>query len=188
MSIAAFGMGAPIATIVMHELAHLGLKRFVRIGTAMHFPPARPGDFLISQNALSFEGTAAAYNRDGRDLIADAELVENLQAAARRQGVTTHTGLYATFDAFYRDMFALDAAGEGRVADMRRMLHEKGVLATDMETSALIAAAQDLGVAAATLCLGTVDGISQEKLAPAPLSTGEARMFQIALDAITSKG
>ena len=188
VSIAAFGRGSPIATIVLHELAYLGLKRFVRIGTAMHFPPARPGEFLISQDALSFEGTAGAYNRDGGKLTANEELVARLNTAAIRHGVTAHTGLFASFDAFYRDMFAIDDASQGRVSMMRQMLHEKGVLATDMETSALIAAAGDLGVASATLCLGTVDGISQAKLGSDRLATGEARMFQIALDAIADKG
>lgn len=38
VSIVAFGMGAPIATIVLHELADLGVSTFLRIGTAMHFP------------------------------------------------------------------------------------------------------------------------------------------------------
>ena len=85
-------------------------------------------------------------------------------------------------------MFGIDDAGHARAAQMRRMLQEKAVLATDMETSALIAAAGALDIAFATLCLGTVDGISQQKLAAAPLAEGEARMFKIALDAITDKG
>jgi uridine phosphorylase len=56
-----------------------------------------------------------------------------------------------------------------------------------METSALLTAGEALGVACATLCLGTVDGISQEKLAAEPLALGEKLMFSIALDAITMK-
>lgn len=188
VSVAAFGMGAPIATIVLHELAFLGLKKFVRIGTAMHFPPASPGDYLISQTALSFEGTSRSYNPDNADIVADAQLVQDLQQAASGRRAKAHTGIYATFDAFYRDMFGIDATGHARVAEMRQKLRDKNVLATDMETSALLAAAQDLGVAAATLCLGTVDGISQEKIAAEPLASGEALMFQIALDAITHEG
>ncbi|MGB1753313.1 MAG: hypothetical protein ACPHHU_11505 [Paracoccaceae bacterium] len=137
---------------------------------------------------MSYEGTGGAYNRDGGKLTANEELVTRLNAAAVRQGVIAHTGLFATFDAFYRDMFAIEDASQGRVSTIRQTLHDKGVLATDMETSALIAAAGDLGVASATLCLGTVDGISQEKLGSDPLAAGEARMFQIALDAITDKG
>ncbi len=61
-------------------------------------------------------------------------------------------------------MFAIETPARAACLQYCQTLHDKGVLATDMETSALIAAAGDLGVASATLCLGTVDGISQEKL------------------------
>lgn len=185
VSVAAFGMGAPIATIVMHELADLGLRRIVRIGTAMHFPPARPGSFVISQSALSFEGTSPSYAISDAPSVADPQLVANLQAAAAQNGAESSAGVFATFDAFYRDMFALDPAGAAKVTQTREMLRDQGVLATDMETSALLTAGEALGVACATLCLGTVDGISQEKLAAEPLAAGELLMFRIALDAIT---
>lgn len=186
VTVAAFGMGAPIATIVLHELAHLGVARFLRIGTAMHFPPARPGDFVISEAAISFEGTSPAYATGDGPPRADAGLVTALERTAAAHGATSSTGVFATFDAFYRDMFGIDDAGHARVAETRAMLREVGVLATDMETSALLTAATALGVSCATLCLGTVDGISQEKLAPDPLARGEAQMFSIALDAITA--
>lgn len=185
VTVAAFGMGAPIATIVLHELAHLGVTRFVRIGTAMHFPPAVPGDMLISRDALSFEGTSGPYATRTGDPVADAGLVQALVAAAEAEGAVPRIGTFATFDAFYRDMFGIDDAGHARAAQTRAMLQQRGVLATDMETSALLTAAEALGVACATLCLGTVDGISQEKLAPEPLEEGEARMFRIVLEAIT---
>ena len=41
----AFGMGGPIAAIVLHELFDLGVRRFVRVGTAMVMPPAKLGDW-----------------------------------------------------------------------------------------------------------------------------------------------
>jgi uridine phosphorylase len=187
VTVAAFGMGAPIATIVLHELAHLGVTRFLRIGTAMHFPPARPGDFVISEAAISFEGTSLAYAINEGPPRADDALVKRLEEVATAHGATSCTGVFATFDAFYRDMFGIDAAGNERVAKTRNMLREVGVLATDMETSALLTAATALGVSCATLCLGTVDGISQRKLPPQPLASGEAQMFRIALDAITQR-
>ncbi len=44
----AFGMGAPIATIVLHELYALGIRTFLRIGTAMAIPPAAVGEFVLA--------------------------------------------------------------------------------------------------------------------------------------------
>ncbi len=181
ITVAAFGMGAPIATIVLHELADLGVGRFLRIGTAMYFPPAGAGDLLISRSALGFEGTSPSYVSDTNPHSADGELVSLLETAARSAGLSVTTGLYATFDAFYRDMFGIDAAGSERAAANRKMLAERGVMAVDMETSALLAAANALGVSCATVCLGTVDALTQEKLASEALAAGEARLFEIAL-------
>ena len=187
ISVAAFGMGAPIATIVLHELADLGLARFLRIGTAMHFPPAEAGRLLISETGLAFDGTSPAYGPVDAPIPADPGLVAALAAAAEARRHPALCGPFATFDAFYRDMYGLDAPGRARAEATRARLAEKGALASDMETAALLAAARALGVAAATLCLGTVDGLTQEKLAPGSLAEGEALMFAVALNALTGR-
>jgi uridine phosphorylase len=188
ITVSAFGMGAPIATIVLHELADLGVRHFLRIGTAMYFPPAAGGDFLISETAVGYDGTSPAYVANGGPYSADADLVAALDRAARTAGRTACTGRFATFDAFYRDMFGIDEEGSARAAQNRRMLADGQVMAVDMETSALLAAAQALGVACATLCLGTVDALKQDKLAPQALAAGEALLFEIALAGLTSVG
>lgn len=186
VSVAAFGMGAPIATIVLHEFADLGLQTFVRIGTAMYFPPAGAGEFLISDEAIGFDGTSPAYGvARAEPVTADAALVAALAAAATAAGERPQLGRYATFDAFYRDMFGLDDVGHARAAEVRTDMAARGVMATDMETAALLAAGRALEVAVATLCLGTVDGLTQAKLDAARLDRGEAQLFRIALDAIT---
>src|ERR1700745_3802175 len=48
VTVSAFGMGGPIAAIVLHELFDLGVRRFVRVGTAMVMPPAKLGDLLLA--------------------------------------------------------------------------------------------------------------------------------------------
>lgn len=186
-TLAAFGMGAPIATIVLHELADLGVSRFLRIGTAMYFPPAQGGEFLISENAIGFDGTSASYAGDG-PFSADSEIVTLLRETAIGKGETARSGKYATFDAFYRDMFGIDDEGRDRVSANRDLLATRGVLAVDMETSALLAAAGALGVSCATLCLGTVDIKSQTKLAADLLAKGEQQLFEIALTGLATLG
>ena len=186
VTLAAFGMGAPIATIVLHELADLGIDKFLRIGTAMYFPPAVGGEYLISETAIGFEGTSPSYAQDDGPFVADAKLVAALEDAVTNAGYSAHRGRYATFDAFYRDMFGIDETGKERAEANRKMLSGRNVLAVDMETSALLAAASALGVQCATLCLGTVDALSQEKLAADQLASGERRLFEIALQGLSS--
>ena len=95
---------------------------------------------------MSYEGTSASYGGTGRT-SADSVLTKTLHAAAGKNGSTAQSGLFATFDAFYRDMFAIDAAGRTRVAENRKNMAAQGVIAADMETSALLTAADALGVA-----------------------------------------
>lgn len=186
VSIVAFGMGAPIATIVLHECADLGIGRFLRIGTAMYFPPAAGGAFLISDSAIGFDGTSPAYGVPaGEPVSADPALAASLAKVAAAAGETSHRGLFATYDAFYRDMFGIDPTGAARADAMRKAMNARGVMALDMETSALLAAGRELGIPVATLCYGTVDALSQTKLGAEALDRGEAQLFQIALNAIT---
>lgn len=186
ITVAAYGMGSPIAAIVLHELAMLGASRFVRIGTAMHFPPTETGSLVISETAISFEGTSPAYlNLDG-PIFANSELRSDLEDAANSCGRATKSGLFATFDAFYRDMFGIDESGKKRAAAKRATLIDMGVLAADMETSALLAASNSLGVACASLCLCTVNATTHEKLSGASLRAGESDMFKAALRGLTA--
>ena len=82
ITVTAFGMGAPIATIVLHELADLGVRYFLRIGTAMYFPPTQGGAFLLSDRALSFEGTSRSYAPDPQAFRADAALTRACELSA----------------------------------------------------------------------------------------------------------
>lgn len=181
LTVTAFGMGAPIAAIVLHELVDLGIKRFLRIGTAMHFSPAKPGDLMISSDAIGYDGTSPAYMPGGGPYPASTPLVAALRQAATTCGRAVKTGRFASFDAFYRDMFGIDAEGQHRAGLNRQRLVRHSVLAVDMETSALLAAANVLDVACATLCLATVDAQTQEKLGAAESAAGERLMFETAL-------
>jgi uridine phosphorylase len=55
-----------------------------------------------------------------------------------------------------------------------------------METATLLTAGRMLGARIASLCLGTVDGITQSKLDADTLAKREAEMFETALDALVA--
>jgi len=179
----AFGMGAPIAAIVMHELAFLGVHSFVRIGTAMTLPPITLGEHLVALEALPREGTSTAYGNSGRIIAADALLAGNLKAAVQARGEPVHSGRYCSYDGFYRDMFALDDGAH--IARTHALMREHNVLALDMETSALLSVAHALSVRASVLCTATVDASTQAKLDSAAMLTAEHTLFSAALDALS---
>ena len=186
ITVSAFGMGGPIAAIVLHELFDLGVRRFVRIGTAMVMPPAKLGDFVLADGAVRSEGTSRTYAPIGYPAVADFEFGVALRAALAQRKVSWRAGLFGTYDGFYTEMFALSQGEKQMIDGMREEIRRLGLIATDMETATLLTAGRVLGAQTASLCLGTVDGLTQEKISSKALDASERDMFEIALDAIVA--
>ncbi len=181
----AFGMGGPIATIVLHELFDLGARSFLRVGTAMTLPPVELGDFVVSTDALCRDGTSQAYVGVRGTVSADGELRASLERVLAASNRVWHRSRFASYDAFYKDMFALDPADDARVAETRNFLTCRGVQAIDMESAALFAAACSLGARAATFCVASVDNVSRAKLDAKTMCIREGELFRLGLDALT---
>lgn len=186
VTVSAFGMGAPIATIVMHELFALGVRTFLRIGTAMAVTPAKLGDFVLADGAMRAEGTSNTYAPIGFPAVADFDLNTELRKRLASSGQTWHAGIYGTYDGFYTEMFGLSGERRQMIDGLKRDIQRMGLIGTDMETSALLTAARVLGARASTLCVATVDAFTQEKIGDEAMAKAERDLFEIALDAITA--
>lgn len=183
---AAFGMGAPIATIVLHELYALGIRTYLRIGTAMAIPPAKVGDFVLADGALRADGTSNSYAPLGYPAIADFDLNTALRSRLAAGDRTWHSGIFGTWDGFYTEMFGLSGARREMIGSLKNDIERMGLIGTDMETSALLVAARILGARASTLCVATVDAHTQEKISDEAMASAEVELFEAALDAITA--
>ncbi|MDE0703906.1 MAG: nucleoside phosphorylase [Rhodospirillaceae bacterium] len=184
ITLSAFGMGSPIAAIVLHELANLGASVFLRIGTSIGLSPVNIGDMIIARNAKSFEGTSSAYAHGAGNSSADPGLVSALTRAASRREATHHVGAFASFDGFYQDMFALDEATEDRVRSNLERLAGQDVLAVDMETSAILTVGKALGCKAGSMCASTVNSLKKQKIGKQEHADAERTLISIALEAL----
>jgi uridine phosphorylase len=92
----AFGMGGPIGAIVLHELFDLGVRTFIRVGTAMAMPPAKLGDMLLADAAFSNDGTSRTYAPVGYPAVADFNLGAALREALKRRSLPWRAGLFGT--------------------------------------------------------------------------------------------
>ena len=182
----AFGMGGPIAAIVLEELFDLGVRRFLRIGTAMVLPPAALGDFVVADGAFRADGTSQTYAPPGYPAVADFGLGAALRAELARRGLRWRAGLFGTYDGFYTEMFALSSRTQERIEATRTEARRLRLIAADMETATILTAARILGARAASVCLGTVDGLTQAKIGAAELAARESDLFEIALDALAA--
>ena len=186
VTVCAFGMGGPAAAVVVHELAMLGVRAIVRLGTVVCLPPARPGDLVVVEGAVRGEATSATYLPREYPAVPDVGLLTALLLAVAETSGAGHgvVGLVASYDGFYTELFPADGAGPapGRtVDDLRRV----GVLGADMETSTVLVAGRALGLAAAALCLATVDAVSRERLASVERRLGERHLLHAGLVALS---
>lgn len=184
VSVVAYGMGAPIASIVLHELAELGSRIFLRIGTAIALPPVRLGEYVVADTALRREGTSTAYAPPDECAKANPEMIQAIVQSVAELGQSHRVGRFASFDGFYRDLFALDEDTSSAVKANFDDLESQGVLAADMETSALLTVGSVLGCKVGSLCVATVDSQDHKKLDELRLKQLEQDLFEMALSSV----
>jgi uridine phosphorylase len=184
ITVTAFGMGAPIAAIVLHELFDLGARTFLRIGTAMAVPPVALGDFVLADAALRAEGTSVTYAPLGFPAVADHELNATLRKRLEASPRRWRAGVFGTYDGFYTEMFALSDGERRPIEALKADIRRLGLIATDMETAALLTAGRVIGARVSSLCIATVDAMTQAKLPADAMAKAERDLFEVALAAL----
>jgi len=184
ITLSAFGMGAPIASVVVDELAHIGVTRVLRLGTVMTATDTQLGDLVVAHGAVRGEGTSSAYLPMEYPAVPDLALTHAAEQAARATGRPVRTGILDTHDSFYTDMMRReDPAGQAEIVERRR---NQRLVGSDMETSAVFVVARALGIAAASMCLASVDGSDYSKLDDAPRRAAEFDLLRAGLEALTA--
>jgi DeoD family purine-nucleoside phosphorylase len=182
VSVQTSGMGTPSMSIVAEELLKLGVTRLIRVGTCGGIAKGlRTGDLVIATAACPVDGATTTYLRgEAYAPAADFGLTRALVDAADAAGVATWTGLVASVDVFYNTD-----------ADYAQRWRDRGVLAFEMEASALFFLAARAGVQAA--CALTVSDVLSEEVTTEEsylpleeLDRAIDRMVTVALDAGTA--
>jgi len=153
VSVQTSGMGTPSLSIVVEELLRLGARRMIRVGTCGGIADGlRTGDLVIATAACPVDGATSTYlHGEPYAPAADFELTRALVDAAGQVGVEAQTGLVASVDVFYNTD-----------DDYAKRWRERGVLAFEMEASALFFLAARAGVQAA--CALTVSDVLSEEV------------------------
>jgi uridine phosphorylase len=161
LTIQSTGLGGPSAAAVVAELVELGARRLVRVGTAAGLGPrARLGTLVAADAALAADGASRALGAGDR-VPADATLT-----AALAGSVDAH-GLVASAD--IHDPVLATAWTDA------------GVLACDLATAAVLAAALRGGAAAASVL--AVTRVRGERVADEAVEALEARLGAAGLSA-----
>jgi purine-nucleoside phosphorylase len=103
ISVQTTGMGCPSAGIVFEELAQLGARRFVRVGTCGGLLDGmKMGDTVIAMSATADDTTPLRYSGvSGFSPTATFGLVRSAADLAAAEGSTVHVGPIVTSGLFY---------------------------------------------------------------------------------------
>ena len=95
-------MGCPSTAIGVEELANIGVKTMVRLGTSGAMQEhTRVGDLVIANGAVRQEGTSIEYMPIEYPAVGSADMIFALEQAAKQKGSTYHIGVVQTKDSFY---------------------------------------------------------------------------------------
>jgi purine-nucleoside phosphorylase len=143
VSVQGTGMGVPSISIYATELIRdYGVRTLIRIGTCGALQPGMGlGDVVLAQAACT-DSKVNQLRFGGRDFApcADFGLLRGAWDAARARGMNVRTGAVYTTDVFYQD--------EPAAWDLWR---DHGVLAVEMESTALYTIAAAHGVRALSI-------------------------------------
>jgi uridine phosphorylase len=162
LTVQATGMGGPSAALVLSDLAELGVRSAVRVGTCAAVDPGlRPGELIWVREARpwSVDGRGA-----GSSAFPDEALAERLRSAL---GEEVKAGRVASLDVLHPSPGHAIPDGD----------------AADMQTAALFAGAKDLGVALAAVLIVTdapdIDPLADELIAKRASEAATAAAFAL---------
>ena len=139
LTIQSTGMGGPSAALVLSDLTELGVRRAIRVGSAVGAGGgAASGELILVERGLATAGSASSFGlAAGEEIEPDPGLTEALREAL---GAAARAGAVASFDS---PLPVGDSHGPA--------------IAADMQTVAILACARTLGIAAATVLVVVED-------------------------------
>lgn len=160
VSVASTAMGCPSAAIVVEELANIGAKYFIRIGTCGGLKKEiKSGDLIIPTAAIRAEGTTKEYIGAEFPAVADIDMVVALEKNAKMLDARYWKGINRTHDAFYEPSENI-SRWEKLTNDRRMGKWESPLVSSEMECSVIFLLASLRGLkAAAILCVNTPESL-----------------------------
>jgi uridine phosphorylase len=176
------GIGGASTGIAVEELKNIGIETMIRIGSCGALQPEiLLGDLVIAAGAVRHDGASVAYVENSYPAIPDTELLLQLLQTVKDNQYPYHTGVIRTHDSFYTD-------DEGEID---HYWGARGVLAGDMESSALFVIGRLRGIRTASILNVVVQaegdlkgGINEYVDQTSANAQGEERMIHAACEAL----
>jgi len=184
ITVTSTGIGGTSAAIALEELIACGGSVFIRIGSAGAIQNNIDiGDLIISTGSIREDGASAMYVEKSFPAVAHPEVLRAMEDQAIKLDYKYHIGLTRSHDSFYVD------------DEMERMKlwHNRGVLGSDMETSALFVIGHLRNVRVGAVLNNVVvyeadvkDGINNYVDSESLAAQGEEKEIILALESLIS--
>ena len=174
VSVQGTGMGIPSISIYVHELINeFGVKNLIRVGTCGALQPELELRDLILAMSSSTNSAVNRLRFGGMDFAPTASfrLLKRAYDVAADRGFEVHVGPILTSDSFYNDD-----------PEAWKLWASYGILAVEMETTALYSLAAKFGVEALTILTVSDSLVTRQEDASEIREKLYTRMMEIALE------
>lgn len=160
------GIGGPSTSIAVEELAQLGVRTFLRVGTTGAIQPhIQVGDVLVTTASVRLDGASLHFAPMNFPAVADFSCTSALVEAARKSGTPMHVGVTASSDTFYPGQERYDTHSGRVVSHLQGSMKEwqaMGVMNYEMESATLLTMCATQGLRAGMVAGVIVNRTQQE--------------------------
>ena len=151
------GMGGPSTSIVMNELAQLGARTVIRVGTTGSLQPyVNVGSVIITNAALRRQGATLDLAPVEFPAVSDPFVTVALADAATSLRVPYHVGITASVDTFFEGQERSASSANPHLLRHLQGITEEyrhlGVLNYEMESATVFTCASIYGMRAGCVC------------------------------------
>ena len=174
ISVMGHGMGIPSIGIYSYELFNMyGVQAILRLGSAGAISEkVRVKDLVIGMGASTDSAYGRQFELPGTFApLADYELLKTAVSCCDAKGASYHVGNILSSDIFYEER-----------ADVNAKWARMGVLAVEMEASALYMNAARAGKRALTICTVSDHLLTGERLSSEERQSGLLQMLEVGLE------
>ncbi len=149
------GIGCPATAIAIEELATIGAKTLIRVGSSGAIrKDISVGDLVITTGAIRNEGTSTQYITPRFPAFAHHQVVLALIEAAESFGYRYHVGITCSTDSFFTGQGRPGFGGywQSYMQDIIPDLKAAGVLNFEMECSTIFTLSNLFGLRSGAVC------------------------------------
>lgn len=183
------GLGAPNMGITLEELAPLGIKYCLRVGTCGAIQPSiELGDVVISTASVRLDGASKDYAPVEYPAVASFEFTQDIIEGAKKSKAPFHVGITASTDTFWQAQERYDSytgyllrTKQGSMKEWRAL----NVMNFEMESSALFVMASVMRLHAACITGVIAKRVESEKISlDTKKGTAKSNWEKVALEGI----